>query len=104
MSARLPEHASAAESVDRHRRQLLTALPMAALLTGAATSTEVHAKAEPIEPDEDLLFLPSTARDLGNGQVEVDVQIWIHEKNRFKLHEQERLILHHEDAGIRQVP
>ncbi|MFC5609768.1 phosphatidate phosphatase App1 family protein [Variovorax soli] len=86
MSARLPEPASAAESVDRHRRQLLAAaLPAAALLASAATTTEVHAKAEPLEPDEDLLFLPSTARDLGNGQLEVDVQIWIHEKNRFKL-------------------
>mgnify|MGYP003584267440 CR=1 FL=1 len=84
-AARPPEHATAAAPIDRHRRQLLGALPLAALLAGAATSTDVLAKAEPLEPDEDVLFLPSTARDLGNGQVEVDVQIWIHEKNRFKL-------------------
>lgn len=84
MSAKVPELAVAAP-VDRHRRQLLAALPLSALLAGAATSVEVHAKAEPLEPDEDVLFLPSTARELGNGQVEVDVQIWIHEKNRFKI-------------------
>jgi hypothetical protein len=82
MSARLAEHAASAQ-VDRHRRQLL-ALPLTALLASVAT-TEVQAKAEPLEPDEDLLFLPSTARDLGNGQIEVDLQVWIHEKNRFKV-------------------
>lgn len=86
MNARFPEHASAAVvPVDRHRRQLLAALPLGALLASATASTAVHAKAEPLEPDEDMLFLPGTARDLGNGQVEVDVQIWIHEKNRFKV-------------------
>ncbi|WP_254790018.1 App1 family protein [Variovorax sp. OV329] len=44
-----------------------------------------HAKAEPLEPDEDVLFLPSTARELDNGQIEIDLQAWIHEKNRFKV-------------------
>ena len=81
MSERAAERAA---PVDRHRRQLLATLPLTALLASAA-STEVHAKAEPLESDEDVLFLPSTARELGNGQIEVDVQIWIHEKNRFKV-------------------
>lgn len=65
---------------DRLRRRLL-----AAALLGTLPLTDAHAKAEPIEPDEDVLFLPSTARDLGNGQIEVDLQAWIHEKNRFKV-------------------
>ena len=65
---------------DARRRRLL-----AAALLGTLPLTEVHAKAEPIEPDEDALFLASTARDLGNGQVEIDLQAWIHEKNRYKI-------------------
>lgn len=75
---------TAQRHVDRRRRQLLTGASAAALLAAAPVS-EVHAKAEPIEPDEDVLFLPSTARDLGNGQIEVHLQAWIHEKNRFKI-------------------
>ncbi|MBS0344592.1 MAG: DUF2183 domain-containing protein, partial [Proteobacteria bacterium] len=87
MSAtRLPEHAAAPASIDRRRRQLLLAsLPLTALLASAVAPTAVHAKAEPLEPDEDVLFIPGTARELGNGQIEVDVQIWIHEKNRYKV-------------------
>lgn len=81
MSERLPEYAA---QVDRHRRQLLAALPLTALLA-STFSADAHAKAEPLEPDEDVLFLPSTARELDNGQIEIDVQIWIHEKNRFKV-------------------
>ena len=63
---------------DRLRRRLLTALPLAAFLPGR----DAHAKAEPLDPDEDVLFLPSTARELGGGQIEVDLQAWIYEKDR----------------------
>ena len=66
---------------DRLRRGLLTALPLAALLPGR----DAHAKAEPLDPDEDVLFLPSTARELGGGQIEVDLQAWIHEKDRHRI-------------------
>ncbi|MBS0450247.1 MAG: App1 family protein [Proteobacteria bacterium] len=82
---RPPDHAAAPAQVNLRRRQLLATWPLAALLASATTSTNVLAKAEPLEPDEDVLFMPSTARDLGNGQIEVDVQIWIHEKNRYKV-------------------
>ena len=72
MSAALP---------DRQRRRLLTALPLAAFWAG----NDAHAKAEPLDPDEDVLFLPSTARELGDGNIEVDLQAWIHEKDRHRL-------------------
>ena len=68
---------------DRRRRRLLAALSLA-LLTAAAVS-DAHAKAEPLEPDEDVLFLPSTARQLEDGRIEVDLQAWIHEKDRHKV-------------------
>ena len=68
---------------DRRRRRLLAALSLA-LLTAAAVS-DAHAKAEPLEPDEDVLFLPTTARQLEDGRIEVDLQAWIHEKDRHKI-------------------
>ena len=68
---------------DRWRRRLLAAL-LLALLT-AATVSDAHAKAEPLDPDEDVLFLPSTARQLEDGRIEVDLQAWIHEKDRHKI-------------------
>ena len=67
---------------DRQWRHLLAALSLA-LLT-VATVSDVHAKAEPLDPDEDVLFLPSTARQLEDGRIEVDLQAWIHEKDRHK--------------------
>jgi hypothetical protein len=48
----------------------------------AASLSDAHAKAEPLDPDEDVLFLPSTARQLADGRIEVDLQAWIHEKDR----------------------
>lgn len=83
MSAARPESAGA-RFVDRRRRQFLGNAGAIALL-GALASADARAKAEPIEPDEDVLFLPNTARDLGNGQVEVHLQAWIHEKNRYRI-------------------
>jgi len=65
----------------RPRRRLLAAVGLA-LLTAAAAVSDAHAKAEPLEPDEDVLFLPSTARQLEDGRIEVDLQAWIHEKDR----------------------
>ncbi|HSV60295.1 MAG TPA: App1 family protein [Variovorax sp.] len=65
------------------RRRTFTALPLA--LLGAALAPQAHAKAEPLDPDEDVLFLPSTARQLDDGRIEVDLQAWIHEKDRHKI-------------------
>src|SRR5580765_5059650 len=70
-------------SAARRRRRLLAALSLA-LLTAVAVS-DAHAKAEPLDPDEDVLFLPSTARQLEDGRIEVDLQAWIHEKDRRKI-------------------
>jgi len=67
----------------RRRRRLLAAL-LLALLT-AATVSDAHAKAEPLDPDEGVLFLPSTARQLEDGRIEVDLQAWIHEMDRHKI-------------------
>jgi len=66
----------------RWRRRLLAAL-LLALLT-AATVSDADAKAEPLDPDESVLFLPSTARQQ-DGRIEVDLQAWIHEKDRHKI-------------------
>jgi len=68
---------------DRWRRRLLAALSLA-LLTATDVS-DAHAKAEPLDPDEDVLFLPNTARQLEDGRIEVDLQAWIHEKDRQKI-------------------
>jgi hypothetical protein len=62
-------------------RRLLLALSLA-LLSVFVAQSRTHAKAEPLDPDEDVLFLPSTARALGDGRIEVDLQAWIHEKDR----------------------
>ena len=81
MSAQAPDRGT---PKDATRRRLLAAAPATALL--AALPFDVaHAKAEALAPDEDVLFLPGTARELANGQIEVDLQAWIHEKNRFKV-------------------
>lgn len=90
MSARAPEgngrtQQPAVDTADPSRRRLLASLPLAALLAAALPSTPAHAKAEPLEADEDVLFLPSTARQLDNGQVEVDLQAWIHEKDHHRI-------------------
>ena len=68
---------------DRWRSRVLAAL-LLALLTAAPVS-DAHAKAEPLDPDEDVLFLPSTARQLEDGRIEVDLQAWIHEKDRQEI-------------------
>jgi hypothetical protein len=68
---------------DRWWRRLLAALLLALLI--AATVSDAHAKAEPLEPDEDVLFLPSTARELEDGRIEVDLQAWIYEVDRHKI-------------------
>ena len=68
---------------DRWRSRLLAAL-LLALLT-AATVSDVQAKAEPLDPDERVLFLPSTARQLEDGRIEVNLQAWIHEMERHKI-------------------
>jgi hypothetical protein len=67
----------------RVRRHLLAALPLALLVLAAPP--RAHAKAEPLERDEDVLFLPGTARVLEDGRIEVDLQAWIHEKDRQKI-------------------
>ena len=52
----------ASTAPDRRRRRLLAALPLALL---AAAVSDAHAKAE--LPDEDVLFVPATARELEDG-------------------------------------
>jgi len=63
------------------RRCLLVALSLA-LLGVLAASPRANAKAEPLEPDEDVLFMPRTARAFEDGRIEVDLQAWIHELDR----------------------
>ena len=53
---------------DRRRRRLRAALPLALL---AATVSDAHAEAEP--PDEDVLFVPATARELED---DLDPEPW----------------------------
>src|SRR5436190_9973069 len=67
----------------RRWRRVLAALLLALLMTTAGS--RAHAKAEPLEPDEDVLFLPSTARQLEDGRIEVDLQAWIHEVDRHQI-------------------
>lgn len=67
----------------RRRRRLLAALSLALLVTGGVS--DAHTKAEPLDPDEDVLFLPATARELSDGRIEFDVQAWIHEKDRKQI-------------------
>jgi hypothetical protein len=51
----------------------------AALLAGLAPMQALHA-AEPLEPDEEALFLPGTARPTEDGRLEVDIHAWIFER------------------------
>jgi len=53
----------------------------AALLAGLAPMQALHA-AEPLEPDEEALFLPGTARPTDDGRIEVDIHAWIYERER----------------------
>ena len=51
----------------------------AALLAGLAPMQALHA-VEPLEPDEEALFLPGTARPTDDGRLEVDIHAWIFER------------------------
>ena len=53
----------------------------AALLAGLAPLQALHA-AEPLEPDEEALFMPGTARPTDDGRIEVDIHAWIFERER----------------------
>lgn len=53
----------------------------AALLAGLAPLQALQA-AEPLEPDEEALFLPGTARPTADGRIEVDIHAWIFERER----------------------
>jgi len=68
---------------DRRWRRLLAAFSLALLIAGAVS--DAHAKAEPLDPDEDVLFLPATARELDDGRIELDLHAWIHEKDRQQI-------------------
>lgn len=64
------------------RRSLIAG---AALLSGLAPMRLVHA-AEPLEPDEEALFMTGTARPTADGRLEVDIHAWIFEReNRWGL-------------------
>jgi hypothetical protein len=53
----------------------------AALLAGLAPLQALQA-AEPLEPDEEALFIPGTARPTDDGRIEVDIHAWIFERER----------------------
>ena len=53
----------------------------AALLAGMAPIQALHA-AEPLEPDEEALFMAGTARPTDDGRLEVDLHAWIFERER----------------------
>ncbi|MET3496065.1 phosphatidate phosphatase App1 family protein [Variovorax boronicumulans] len=50
-----------------------------ALAAALAPLQALHA-AEPLEPDEEAIFLPGTARLAGDGRIEVDIHAWIFER------------------------
>ncbi|MDP9893270.1 hypothetical protein J2W32_001428 [Variovorax boronicumulans] len=53
----------------------------AALLAGLAPLQALQA-AEPLEPDEEALFMPGTARPTADGRIEVDIHAWVFERER----------------------
>ena len=53
----------------------------AALLCGLAPIEALQA-AERLEPDEEALFMPGTARPTGDGRLEVDIHAWVYEPDR----------------------
>jgi len=61
------------------RRTLLAAGTGALLATGLAPFGQARA-AEPLEPDEEALFLPGTARPTDDGRLEVDIHAWVYER------------------------
>jgi len=60
------------------RRSLLAG---AALLCGLAPMRALQA-AERLEPDEEALFMPGTARPTSDGRFEVDIHAWVYEPER----------------------
>jgi hypothetical protein len=52
----------------------------AALLAGLAPLRPVLAAPEPLEPDEEALFMAGTARPTEDGRLEVDIHAWIFER------------------------
>jgi len=61
---------------DLRRRSLVAG---AALLAGLAPLQALRA-AEPLEPDEEALFMNGTARPTADGRLEVDIHAWIFER------------------------
>ena len=67
------------------RRRDFAALPLAPALAALAAlwpAAKVHARPNPLEADEDILFLPGVARALEDGLVDIDVHAWVYEKDR----------------------
>lgn len=52
----------------------------AALLAGLAPLRSAQAAPEPLEPDEEALFMTGTARPTADGRLEVDIHGWIFER------------------------
>ena len=52
----------------------------AALLAGLAPLGSAQAAPEPLEPDEEALFMTDTARPTADGRLEVDIHGWIFER------------------------
>ncbi|CAA2103494.1 phosphatidate phosphatase App1 family protein [Variovorax paradoxus] len=54
----------------------------AAALAGLSPLSAVQAAPEPLEPDEEALFMTGTARPTDDGRLEVDIHAWIFERER----------------------
>lgn len=52
----------------------------AALMAGLAPLRAARAAPEPLEPDEEALFMTGTARPTADGRLEVDIHAWIFER------------------------
>ncbi|MDM0113472.1 App1 family protein [Variovorax sp. J22R133] len=63
------------------RRRELVAFPLASL-AALLPAANAQARPEPLEADEDILFLPGVARPLEDGLIDVDVHAWVYEKDR----------------------
>ncbi|KIQ33721.1 hypothetical protein RT97_10080 [Variovorax paradoxus] len=57
-------------------------LVMGAVLLAGLAPLQVLQAAEPLEPDEEALFMPGTARPTADGRIEVDIHAWIFERER----------------------
>jgi hypothetical protein len=77
MSAAGPRPLPAAPALPLRRRSVVMG---GALLAGLAPLRAAQAAPEPLEPDEEALFMTGTARPTTDGRLEVDIHGWIFER------------------------